>query len=44
MKTNAPNFTVVVTGPSLAPEALALLSQTCRVEFTEPYAKPSDLI
>lgn len=44
MKTNSPSFTVVVTGPSIAQEALALLSQTCRVEFTEPYVKPSDLI
>jgi len=44
MKTNSPSFTVVVTGPSIAQEALALLSQTCRVEFTEPYVKPPDLI
>jgi D-3-phosphoglycerate dehydrogenase len=44
MKTNAPFFTVVVTGPSLAREALDLLSPTCLVEFTEAYAKPSDLV
>ena len=36
-------FTVVVTGESLAPEAMKILSGKCRVQFAGPYPKPPEL-
>ena len=37
-------FHVLVTGPQLAEEALALLSKTCRVSFTKPYIPSDELV
>jgi hypothetical protein len=33
-------FRVVVTGDSLAPQALEILSAKCRVVFSGPYPQP----
>ena len=43
MKSEQPLYTVVVTGDSLAPEAMKLLDGTCRVIFARPYPDPSKL-
>jgi len=43
MKNNERLYQVVVTGDSLAPEAMEILSQNCRVDFAGPYPKPADL-
>lgn len=37
------SFRVVVTGDSLAPEAMEILSASCQVVFTGPYPQPSVL-
>lgn len=37
-------FHVVVTGPQLAEQAVALMSQTCSIEFTEAYVESQKLI
>ena len=36
-------FSVVITGPPIANEAMELLRKTCGVENTEPYMSPSEL-
>ena len=36
-------FRVVVTSDRLSPEAVTLLAETCRIEFTGSYANPADI-
>ena len=36
-------YRVVVTGDNLAPEAMKILPEKCRVEFSGPYPQPADL-
>ena len=36
-------YQVVVTGDNLAAEAVKILSEKCRVQFSGPYPKPADL-
>ena len=36
-------FRVIITGPSIAKEAMDLLSKTCHTEVIEPYPNPSEL-
>jgi D-3-phosphoglycerate dehydrogenase len=36
-------FQVVITGDSIAPEAMKLLSGKCRVDFAGPYPNPAEL-
>jgi len=43
MKSETSLYSVVVTGDSLAPEAMKLLEGTCRVVFAGPYPDPSKL-
>ena len=43
MKSEKSLYSVVVTGDSLAPEAMKLLEGTCRVIFAGPYPDPSKL-
>ena len=43
MKSEKPLYSVVVTGDSLAPEAMKLLEGACRVVFAGPYPDPSKL-
>ena len=43
MKSEKLLYSVVVTGDSLAPEAMKLLEGTCRVIFAGPYPDPSKL-
>jgi D-3-phosphoglycerate dehydrogenase len=43
MKKTKRKFNVVITGPSIANEAVELLSRTARVECTKPYPKPREL-
>ncbi len=43
MKDRERSFSVVITGSTIAPEALRLLSEKCRTEFTGAYPKPEDL-
>jgi len=43
MKDNKPFFTVVVTGDTIAPAAMEILSGKCRVVFTGPYPQPDAL-
>ncbi len=42
-KNKHPLFRVIITGPSIAKEAMELLSKTCHIEVIEPYPKPSEL-
>ncbi|MDH4267028.1 MAG: hydroxyacid dehydrogenase [Deltaproteobacteria bacterium] len=43
MNDDKPFFRVVITGDNLAPEAMKILSEKCRVVFTGPYPQPSIL-
>jgi len=43
MKSERPAYSVVVTGDSLATEAMTLLEGTCRVLFSGPYPDPPKL-
>ncbi|MBU1205454.1 MAG: hydroxyacid dehydrogenase [Proteobacteria bacterium] len=43
MNDDKPFFIVVITGDNLAPEAMKILSEKCRVVFTGPYPQPSIL-
>ena len=43
MKSEKPPYNVVVTGDSLATEAMRLLEETCRVLFSGPYPDPPKL-
>ena len=43
MKSEKPPYSVVVTGDSLATEAMRLLEETCRVLFSGPYPDPPKL-
>ena len=43
MNDDKPFFRVVITGDNLAPEAMKILSEKCRVVFTGPYPQPSVL-
>ncbi len=42
-KSKPPLRRVIITGPSIAKEAMELLSKTCHAEVIEPYPKPSEL-
>lgn len=42
-KSKHPLFRVTITGPSIAKEAMELLSKTCNAECVGPYPKPSEL-
>ena len=43
MKDREHPFRVVITGDSIAPEAMRLLSEKCQTDFTGPYPQPADL-
>jgi D-3-phosphoglycerate dehydrogenase len=43
MKDRERSFRVVITGDTIAPEALRLLSEKCQTDFTGAYPKPDEL-